>query len=169
VPKIPQLEVSTYASQIFWLVLCLSALYVFLSRYYLPRVRKILGRRASHLATQEQDAHGAEVLRDKVAAEHAAAIEGAKARASANIRAAVTSAGATQLEGRKAAARERLERIAAAESSVSTGVKAQESVINSQVADLARAIYYAAVGYHPDASDEEMIEVIARVRGNGGA
>ncbi len=41
----PQLEVATYASQIFWLIVAFSTLYWLLSRRALPRVAEILEAR----------------------------------------------------------------------------------------------------------------------------
>lgn len=41
----PQLDVSTFPSQLFWLGVCFATLYVILSRFLLPRVSDILGTR----------------------------------------------------------------------------------------------------------------------------
>jgi F-type H+-transporting ATPase subunit b len=46
----PQLEVSTFASQIFWLILCFSALYYLLSKKALPRVAEVLEARQNRIA-----------------------------------------------------------------------------------------------------------------------
>jgi F-type H+-transporting ATPase subunit b len=46
----PQLDVSTYASQIFWLIICFSILYYLLSRKALPRVAEILEARQDRIA-----------------------------------------------------------------------------------------------------------------------
>jgi F-type H+-transporting ATPase subunit b len=46
----PQLEVSTYASQIFWLIVAFSTLYWLLSRKALPRVAEILEARQDRMA-----------------------------------------------------------------------------------------------------------------------
>lgn len=45
----PQLEVSTYISQIFWLIVCFSLLYYLLSRKALPRVAEVLEARADRV------------------------------------------------------------------------------------------------------------------------
>ncbi len=41
----PQLDVSTYSSQLFWLFICFSALYVFIARVTVPRIASVLGVR----------------------------------------------------------------------------------------------------------------------------
>lgn len=47
----PQLEVSTYISQIFWLIVCFSFLYYLLSKKALPRVAEVLEARADRIRT----------------------------------------------------------------------------------------------------------------------
>ena len=46
----PQLDVSTFPSQIFWLLICFSLLYYLLSRRALPRVSEILEARQDRIA-----------------------------------------------------------------------------------------------------------------------
>lgn len=69
----PQLDVSTYPSLIFWALLSFSFLYVFLSWGLLPRVRKTLKTRQDHVDTmhkQEQDLLGQiEAIEKKMEAE----------------------------------------------------------------------------------------------------
>lgn len=52
----PQLEVSTYVSQIFWLIVCFGALYYLLSRKALPRVAEILEARADRIRADLDEA-----------------------------------------------------------------------------------------------------------------
>lgn len=52
----PQLEVSTYVSQIFWLIVCFSFLYYLLSRKALPRVAEILEARADRIRADLDEA-----------------------------------------------------------------------------------------------------------------
>jgi F-type H+-transporting ATPase subunit b len=47
---VPQLEVWTFPSQIFWLLICFSILYYLLSRKALPRVSEILEARQDRIA-----------------------------------------------------------------------------------------------------------------------
>jgi len=47
---VPQLDVSTFSSQIFWLIICFSILYYLLSRRALPRVSEILEARQDRIA-----------------------------------------------------------------------------------------------------------------------
>ncbi|MEM8951780.1 MAG: F0F1 ATP synthase subunit B' [Pseudomonadota bacterium] len=52
----PQLEVSTYVSQIFWLIVTFSLLYYLLSRKALPRVAEILEARADRVRSDLDEA-----------------------------------------------------------------------------------------------------------------
>lgn len=77
----PQLEVSTFANQIFWLVVALLAIYFILSRVALPRIAAILAERAG---TITNDLAAAEDLRNKAAEAEAAyekALSDARAQA----------------------------------------------------------------------------------------
>jgi F-type H+-transporting ATPase subunit b len=47
---VPQLDVSTFSSQIFWLLICFGTLYYLLSRRALPRVSEILEARQDRIA-----------------------------------------------------------------------------------------------------------------------
>jgi F-type H+-transporting ATPase subunit b len=47
---VPQIEVSTFSSQIFWLIVCFATLYYLLSRRALPRVSEILEARQDRIA-----------------------------------------------------------------------------------------------------------------------
>lgn len=52
----PQLEVSTFVSQIFWLIVCFSFLYYLLSRKALPRVAEVLEARADRIRADLDEA-----------------------------------------------------------------------------------------------------------------
>lgn len=45
----PQFEISTYPSQIFWLVICFAALCLVMTRYLVPRLTASLQKREQHL------------------------------------------------------------------------------------------------------------------------
>ena len=52
----PQLEVSTYISQIFWLIVCFGFLYYLLSKKALPRVAEVLEARADRIRADLDEA-----------------------------------------------------------------------------------------------------------------
>jgi F-type H+-transporting ATPase subunit b len=59
----PQFEISTYSSQIFWFGLCFAVLYLTLSNVILPRIRDILKERK---ATIDGDTLAAEKLENEI-------------------------------------------------------------------------------------------------------
>ncbi|NET71337.1 MAG: hypothetical protein F6K62_10530 [Sphaerospermopsis sp. SIO1G2] len=88
----PQLDASTYSSQIFWLVLCFSALYLLISRSALPVIHEIQEKRRhridSDLDRAKRLSHDAQKARDAYEALHRQAKQDASdlmAQASAEI------------------------------------------------------------------------------------
>ncbi len=77
----PQLDPASFASQIFWLFICFTALYVIMSRWALPRIGSILQERRNKI---ENDLERAEQLRqeaEKVLSSHEAALADAHQKA----------------------------------------------------------------------------------------
>ena len=79
----PQLDVSTFASQIFWLIICFATLYYLLSRKALPRVAEILEARQDRIAADLDEAQRLRVEAEAALAEYEAAIAKAQAEAQA--------------------------------------------------------------------------------------
>jgi len=86
----PQLDVTTFPNQIFWLVVALVFIYVILNRVALPRIGAVLAERSG---TITNDIAAAEELKDKARAAEAAYDKAlADARAEANRIIAATKA-----------------------------------------------------------------------------
>ena len=79
----PQLEVSTFASQIFWLIICFGTLYYLLSRKALPRVAEILEARQDRIAADLDEAQRLRVEAEAALAEYEEAVAKAQAAAQA--------------------------------------------------------------------------------------
>ena len=79
----PQIEVSTFASQIFWLIICFATLYYLLSRKALPRVAEILEARQDRIAADLDEAQRLRVEAEAALAEYEAALAKAQAEAQA--------------------------------------------------------------------------------------
>lgn len=60
----PQLDPSSFASQIFWLIVVFSALYFVLARYTLPRIREVMEKRQNQI---QHDLDSAQKARDEAA------------------------------------------------------------------------------------------------------
>lgn len=77
----PQLDFSTYASQIFWLFLTFSLLYVLMSRFALPQVRNVLETRQSRIADDIAKAEARKQEAELAHADFASALHEAKLEA----------------------------------------------------------------------------------------
>ena len=77
----PQLDFSTYASQIFWLFLTFALLYITMARLALPRVRDVLETRQSRIAQDIADAEKRKEEAELAKADFASALHDAKQRA----------------------------------------------------------------------------------------
>jgi F-type H+-transporting ATPase subunit b len=78
---VPQLDVSTFPSQIFWLLICFSVLYYLLSRRALPRVSEILEARQDRIAADLDQAQRLRRDAEAALATHEAAMAKARDRA----------------------------------------------------------------------------------------
>ncbi len=59
----PQLDFTTYSSQIFWLIICFTTLYFFASKIILPRIAQIISERDSII---DADLEKANKLEEKI-------------------------------------------------------------------------------------------------------
>jgi F-type H+-transporting ATPase subunit b len=80
---VPQLDVSTFASQIFWLIICFGTLYYLLSRKALPRVAEILEARQDRIAADLDEAQRLRVEAEAALAAYEEALAKAQAEAQA--------------------------------------------------------------------------------------
>lgn len=81
----PQLEVSTFVSQIFWLIVCFSALYYLLSRKALPRVAEILETRADRIRADLDEAQRFRKDAEDAMSSYEAVMSEAQSKAQAEI------------------------------------------------------------------------------------
>ena len=79
----PQLEVSTFASQIFWLIICVGSLDYLRSRKALPRVAEIVEARQDRIAADLDEAQRLRVEAEAALAEYEEAVAKAQAEAQA--------------------------------------------------------------------------------------
>jgi F-type H+-transporting ATPase subunit b len=136
----PQLDVSTFATQIFWLAVSFIVLYVLMSRLALPRIGAILAMRANRI---EGDLDAARRLKTEAEAAIAAYDKAlAEARAKAQAEIAQTNAQITAEQDRR---RQELEAIlstqaADAEARIRATRDAALADLKVVAADVARAM-----------------------------
>jgi F-type H+-transporting ATPase subunit b len=80
---VPQLDVSTFASQIFWLIICFGTLYYLLSRKALPRVSEVLEARQDRIEAALDEAQRLRQEAEAALAEYEAAVAKAQGEAQA--------------------------------------------------------------------------------------
>ena len=84
--KLPQLDIHTYPSQIFWLIVAFIVLYFLVAKIAVPRISEVLGEREERIA---DDLDKAETLRkeaERVRAEYEKALADARDKAHAATR-----------------------------------------------------------------------------------
>jgi len=81
----PQLEVSTYVSQIFWLIICFGFLYYLLSRKALPRVAEILEARADRIRDDLDEAQRLRKEAEDAMSSYEAVVSEAQSKAQASV------------------------------------------------------------------------------------
>lgn len=90
----PQLDASTYASQILWLIITFSVLYYLLKRKALPRVADILEARQERIANDLDKAAALRAEAEEAQAEHERVVAKAQAEANAALKTAHDAVGA---------------------------------------------------------------------------
>lgn len=80
---LPQMDTSTYASQIFWLAITFTFLYLFLSRMVLPRIGQVIEERRDRIASDLDKASELQEKSEDALASYEAALAEARSKAMA--------------------------------------------------------------------------------------
>ncbi|MDX2103060.1 MAG: F0F1 ATP synthase subunit B' [Alphaproteobacteria bacterium] len=91
-PGMPQLDTTTYATQLFWLFVTFGILYVLMSRVALPKVQSVVERRQSAIQADLAAAQEARRQAESLRAEAEAALSQARDEASLLVKAAAEKA-----------------------------------------------------------------------------
>jgi F-type H+-transporting ATPase subunit b len=62
VGALPQLDYSTYSSQLFWLFVTFSILYISLSKYFIPNIANLIDRRKKYIINIEENVENENIL-----------------------------------------------------------------------------------------------------------
>lgn len=159
----PQLDVSTFASQIFWLIICFGTLYYLLSRKALPRVAEILEARQDRIAADLDEAQRLRVEAEAALSEYRTAVAKAQAEAQALLSEsqdrlqAETAAGQAELDARLA------DQIAAAEGQIAEARKAAMKELQTTAVTVAQAAteHLAGVKVTKKAAEAALRDVLA--------
>jgi len=162
---LPQLDLTTWPTQIFWLIVTFAIAYVLMSRLVTPKIGSVLENRASKIASDLESAKAADAeakatfdsyekalsdARNEAAAQAAAAMAEAKANAQASEEALAKKLGTkikkaeAKLADMRSEAMENLEDIAADAASQAVqqlaGIKATKAVLGKHIKNAAKTV-----------------------------
>lgn len=149
---LPQFDMTTWSSQIFWLVVTFGILYFVLSRFILPRIGEGISERSDRIADDLDAASRMQKEAELAGQEHERVMAAAKAKAhniSETTRNAVNEEIETEItEAEEAAARKQ----AAAEARISEMREQALSHVDEVAVDTARAIVEKIASLKPTAA-----------------
>ena len=158
---LPQLDVSTFPSQLFWLVVCFLALYWLLSRKALPRVSDILEARQQRIAADLDRAAALRSEAEEALHQYQMALAQAQARAAAQLKEAQDRLAAEASQRQAALDAELNAKLAEAERRIGAAKEAAMAEIRNVAADAARAAVQRLSGV--ECAQEEVESAVARV------
>jgi len=159
----PQFDTATFASQIFWLVVCFAIVFVFVWRIALPRVATTLESRQRKIGDDLARAGELADQTDEVMAAYEARLADARANAHEELHAAATRA-AAEADRQNAVLAEKLAtNAAAARQRIAAESAAAASNIAEIAEDIARQVVERLIGGAPD-GDAVRSAVAASVR-----
>lgn len=160
---LPQLDTSTYASQLFWLVITFGALYYYMSRKALPLVAEVLTARQARIA---DDLSRAQALKAQAATTFEAyekALADARSQAQSVVAQAAADIQATAKERESAFAAELTKRARGSEQQITAAKDQALAEIRSVAVDIAREVAEKVAGVKVDATQAE--QAVASVEG----
>ena len=142
----PPFEVSTFPSQIFWLVLCFGALYLIMSRVAVPRLAGIVTTRRDHIDGDLAEAVRLRKATDQAIADYEAALADARKKAHAIAEQNRTAIKA-DLDGKRGAVEADLaKKLGVAEASIAQAKGEALGKVDEIAADTAATVVRTLVG-----------------------
>src|SRR3954470_1542525 len=148
--QFPPFNASTFASQLFWLVIAFVCLYVLMSRLALPRIDKIIARREGAIAGDLAEAEKLKQQSDQAVAAYEKALADARARAQAIANETRERQQAAANAERKALEERLNVRLADAEKTIAGTKQTAMGNVRAIAADAAKAIVERLIGKAPD-------------------
>lgn len=114
----PQLDISTYTSQLFWLIISFASLYMFTARVTMPRMTKILEARALRIEGSIQRADELKAQAEKLKHEFEATLNATRNRAHENVMQMIHKVTVTSAQRKKDLNHMMMERIQSSEAHI---------------------------------------------------
>lgn len=138
---LPQLDASTFASQIFWLIVAFATLYWLLSTKALPRVGEILEARQERIASDLDRAAALRADAEEAMRRHEQVVSEAQAKAAAQLKATQERMAAEAAQRQAAIEADLNQKLAEAEGRIATA----KSAALAQIQDVAAEVAQTAV------------------------
>ena len=150
---LPQLDSSTYASQVFWLLVTFALLYLLMDRVFLPRLGGVIEERRNRIADDYDQAAEFQRQAEDAEAAYERSLNDAKARA-ASISAETRSAIDADIAEMEAESDARLEgEIQAAEASIRETAEAAQAAVQTAAREATADIVEALTGRRPEEAE----------------
>jgi F-type H+-transporting ATPase subunit b len=146
----PQLDVSTFPSQVFWLVVTFAVLYVLMAKLALPRIEAAVEGRRTRIEGDLDRAGRMKTEAEAVIAAYEKALSDARHQAQLTMKETTDRLNAAAAERQKAAAAVITERTNVAETRIAAAKNAAMANLRSMSIDVARAAAARLVGTEVD-------------------
>lgn len=162
---LPQMDASTYPSQLFWLALCFIVLYVLFSQVSLPRVGETLERRAAQKDGDLRQAAEWNHDAEHVKADYERALARARETATANVTAAERDISANIAESQAKFAESARKRLTAAEQGIAKAKAEALASLSDISADLTAEMVAKIAGIKVEKTDAKKAVTTAMQEG----
>ena len=150
---LPQLDVSTFPSQIFWLLVTFGLLYLLMARVVIPRIAEVLEERQERIADDldaaERQKQEAEAIRE----EYEKALAGARSEAQASTKKVADEIAAANAKAEADAGRKVAEQVQAAESRITAARAEALDNVRGVASEVAAAAVDKLIGVKTAAGD----------------
>lgn len=162
----PQLDVTTFSPQLFWLAISFILLYVLMARLVLPRVAKVLGQREERIGGNLERAEKLKAEADAVLAAYQKAMADARAQAQLALAAALTEIAATTAAREAEFAKKLAEQTTTAEGRIKASKAQALAEVRNIAGEIAAAMTSKLTGVSVASADAAgTIEAVLKERG----
>lgn len=153
--QMPQLDLSTYVPQLFWLLVTFVVLYVLMKRLAVPQVGRAIEARRQRLDSDLARAGELKAQAETVLANYEKTLSSARAEAQAKLRETSGRMAAEAAERQRQLAASLAQQIAAAERSIAASKDEALVEIRGVAIDVGRSVVEKLTGSAPDAATME--------------
>lgn len=150
---LPQLEIGTFPTQVFWLFVTFAVLYIAMSKVAIPRIADVLEERQERIADDLEKAEKMKADAEEVRANYEQALADARAESLAQTRKTADEIAAANAKAEAAAAKEAADRVKAAEDSIAAARAEALANVKGMASEVAGEAVKKLIGVTVSASD----------------